>query len=336
MEALAPTAAVLGVVGFVLNSSKAILEIVSAVKDGPQHVAQLAHGLEQLQTVLQLVMALPSESRSRADLINIVHGCAADIAALELKLQKLTPFPAEKRSGRLWKKLKALVSEKELDRIRQTIHGHVLMLHIHLGLAQTAQTSASSTQLTTMLGLLNQLKSDVTSLQSPGPVLPSEDTCSRPAEVSSGHPNPAGTPPFSPILQDSVARLLRLMDKSNQIVQSDDAAQLIDDLQQLLDSALNGCNVARHSSDSTSLADEVAGEESVRGELRLMGSLVFSAPSLEINKLGKKVATLSLCSLEEEGDVLGFSKLDVCLAYHLPAVSRGWWPLARKHMLTKC
>ena len=81
-----------------------------------------------------------------------------DLEDLGKRLQNLEVSITEKRTGRLWKRLKATIGEKDLQSMGAVIHGHVVMLNLHLELSQAASMSASHAQQFETVGLLKGIQ----------------------------------------------------------------------------------------------------------------------------------------------------------------------------------
>jgi hypothetical protein len=244
-----------------------------------------------------VVTASSTSETDSAALTAVAERCATDLASLEAKLQNLGISPAEKSSGRLWKRLKAAVAEKDLEQIRSAIHGHVLMMDVHLGLTQSATLNASASQLTQIMSLLQKIQSDVTGLQVKQP-------SAVPAATAESGDVPGTSPPLStyadlatqtgspdPQLGECVTRLMDLASKAECTVESDQAGQLIEDLELLLETAQERQgNALRRKSEA----------ENVKQELKLMRSLLSSSPCLDLNKLGILLSTTAFLLAETD------------------------------------
>src|SRR5215469_13337511 len=170
MEAVSAGASVLTFLGLALKSAKAIHEVLSAIKDGPQNVQSLVNEVTQLQTILERLSHVHAGLTASADSSNLTSyasRCASDTNAFEKQLHCLRLSANDRRVGRFWKRLKVIVSENDLKRMRAIIHGHIMALNLELGLLQTTQLSGSTRQFSEILSILKQLKSDVASFQKP-------------------------------------------------------------------------------------------------------------------------------------------------------------------------
>ncbi len=132
-------------------------------------------------------------------------------------------------------KIKTLISEKDLNRMREAVRSHTLTLTLQLSLVQTMQLSDASTQSSEILELLRQLKSDVASFHSTntqGNVAGS----SRSPGANETRSRSAQDPPTDSPLEEKISRLLELMGTKGSTVRSEDSEQMLQDLQSLLDS----------------------------------------------------------------------------------------------------
>lgn len=269
-----------------LQSIKTVHGVISAVKDGPQSVRSLADSVAQLKSILERLSHIqlePANSIDLTDLSNLTQRCATDLGNFESKLQGLNLSTDDRRFGRFWKRLKAAISEKELERMREMIRAHTLTLNFHLSLLQTAQLSFSSMQSTEILKLLKELKSDI-----------AQSSFANHGTATSQNPNATATAidatttdTTESALEDSISRLIKLVNEKECTVESEDAEQLIDDLQTLIDSA--------HSKESIPVAPHEPGEgeaiSNIARELKLATSLIFSAPSIAINSNGMAISS---------------------------------------------
>ncbi|KAF2251513.1 ankyrin [Trematosphaeria pertusa] len=281
-----------------LQSIKTVHGVISAVKDGPQSVRSLADSVAQLKSILERLSHIqlePANSIDLTDLSNLTQRCATDLGNFESKLQGLNLSTDDRRFGRFWKRLKAAISEKELERMREMIRAHTLTLNFHLSLLQTAQLSFSSMQSTEILKLLKELKSDI-----------AQSSFANHGTATSQNPNATATAidatttdTTESALEDSISRLIKLVNEKECTVESEDAEQLIDDLQTLIDSA--------HSKESIPVAPHEPGEgeaiSNIARELKLATSLIFSAPSIAINsnaRTGLIASAFSGCVIDQQ------------------------------------
>ncbi|KAI9666004.1 MAG: hypothetical protein M1821_003939 [Bathelium mastoideum] len=254
-----------------LSSAKAVHSVLSAVKDAPANVRTLMDLISQLEGLLEQLSTIQANQATRscdAALASTTEKCHTDIASLANKLLQMHISPADRRIGRLWKRLKATISEKDLERMRSLIRDHVAMLN--------------SSQILERLG---QLQDQVASLRGPAAAdshetLPFSHSDTATTTGQAGRTNAA-----CDALACSISRLIELVHKKDCEVDSDDdATQLISDLQALLDNDHQKWS-------PTALIDtvkETGARLDVSKELSLTKNLIGAAPSIAINKDGKK------------------------------------------------
>ncbi|KAI1410600.1 ankyrin [Hypoxylon sp. FL1857] len=131
MEAIGAGANLLAFVLFALKSAKTAYETLSAIKDGPQIVKQVANTVNQLCWILENI----KESRVSAEdvsLLGHLRICREDLELAASWIEKLQISSIERQSGRLWRRLKCFLSEKDLERFNTQLIGHVTTLNLRL------------------------------------------------------------------------------------------------------------------------------------------------------------------------------------------------------------
>jgi len=293
MEAVSAGAGVLAFLGLALKSTKALHEILSAVRDGPQNVQSLANEVEELHTILDRLSHLQTSLSTSVDLTNLTSyasRCAADTGAFEEKLKRLDLSVEERRIGRLWRRLRIIISENDLKRMQAVVHNHIGALNFELGMLQIAQLSDTTRQSSEILTILKQLKSelaDSTRLPtSPDITLEVPET---PGVETIGNVenNPSPASSFSAVPQENIERLISIAKEKQGMMESDDAEELICDLQTLLEST-NGedleptpqtCYNHTYRQHDPMVSD-------ISKELKLARSLIQSAPAISVNGRG--------------------------------------------------
>lgn len=291
-EPLSTGASVLAFVGLALSSAKAIYEVLSAVKDGPQNVKSVADAAKQLGDILDRIAQLQVETIDDADMAKLAALSShyeADLAEFTSRLKRLHLSQDERRVGRLWKRLKAAITEKELAYMRERIRDHIGVVNTWLTVLTTArisQISLSVTQSSQILDLLLKLQAEFHGS------LPSKDSKQPPSDAS---PQPArssiaqASDGVDAKLEEVIDRLVLAVKDKKCTVDSDDAEELMADLQTLLDSAREkelqpipsgtAADMERITSSGT--------PTDVLKELKLASSLIFSAPSISLNLTGR-------------------------------------------------
>ncbi|KAK3323336.1 hypothetical protein B0T19DRAFT_201627 [Cercophora scortea] len=129
MDPLSAGASVLAFIG-ILNSLQSIYNTLSSVNDGPESLRQAANNVIQLRSIVQKLQAQQSRIDPESQ-IQLKH-CADDVKAIATKLDALQVSPSEKRAGRIWKRIKTALNEKDLDRMSKVIHDHSTALSLRL------------------------------------------------------------------------------------------------------------------------------------------------------------------------------------------------------------
>ncbi|KAF5230724.1 hypothetical protein FANTH_13716 [Fusarium anthophilum] len=283
---------------------------------------EISHLQNILQRLLQVVSST-ARPIDRSQLEQMVKKCRDDLVGFESKLRQLDVSGAHGRRGQLWRKLKICFEEKDLDRMRQSVGRHVQLLTLYLGTIQDQQssliatqsteilariqqlhqssstaaqsteildriqylqqTSPSATQLNEVITCLQQLQQSMATLQvsnmSAQTKIVSSGISSRVVELDDDN---------SPIsqqtaLDDTIARLMRLLEKRPSIVEFDDAQEIFEDLERLLHSVRDDAR-----STNVGEGDEDQGAD-VSKEMKLFTSLLFSAESLRVNQTGRSI-----------------------------------------------
>ncbi|KAG9502035.1 hypothetical protein J7337_007746 [Fusarium musae] len=286
-------------------------EILSSISD---EVSQLQ---SILQRILQVVSST-ARPADRSKLEQMVKKCRDDLLGFEAKLRQLDVAGADGRRGQLWRKFKICFEEKDLDRIRHVIGRHVQLLTLYLGTMQDQQasliaaqsteilagvqklqqsspaatqsneiltriqelqhTSPTATQLNEVLVSLQQLQQDMAVLQVSSTAAQTQIGSSgiSPRVVELDDEN-------SPIsqqttLDDTIGRLMQLLEKKPCTIEFDDAQEIFDDLERLLQSI-------RDDAQSTKAGEGDQDKDTdVSKEMKLFTSLIFSAQSLRVNQ----------------------------------------------------
>ncbi|KAG7417648.1 hypothetical protein ACKAV7_002782 [Fusarium commune] len=283
MEAIGVGASILTFITF----AHSIHSALSAIKDGPEVIRLLADEIAKLESILQQLkkvsfVSIDDIDKSRLDCL--AKKCKDDLAALDCQLKSLDVSASDGRRGRLWRKLKLCFSEKELDQIRNVVRGHVQHLGIRLDLIQAQQVSFTATQSTRAINLLQQLLKvnqdmmtrqtiNTAALTAEG-ILPS--TSARVTEVDDDEMN--CSPDIT--LDESINRLMRLLEKKPCVVESDDSEELLEDLENLLECIRKDAEPVESESTCQNCRQDIS------KELSLMTNIILSAPTMMINQSG--------------------------------------------------
>ncbi|KAH8903591.1 ankyrin [Coniochaeta sp. PMI_546] len=297
-EAIGVGASVVTFLGLALSSAKAIYEVLSAVNDGPRIVQRLAGEVKQHKTILLRLSELQINTINSADLQELESfskRCEADLTSFNKKLRQISFSENDRRIGKLWKRLKIAVTEKDLDRMRDIVQHNTTFLNAQLGILTAAQMSAFATQMSVsapqlaeMLDILRQLRPEggAPCISTPPAQTASTDAVEEAMPDATPEPDPLETK-----FQESIDRLIALVKEKECTVESDDAEQLISDLQTLLESAQakEVSPVPAETATGVSEITMVERESNVLKELKLASSLIFCAPSIAINSTGAVV-----------------------------------------------
>ncbi|KAF5723497.1 hypothetical protein FMUND_1821 [Fusarium mundagurra] len=286
-------------------------EILGSIND---EISQLQNILQRLLQVVSST-ARPAD---RSKLEQMVKKCRDDLVGFEAKLRKLDVSGANGRRGLLWRKFKICFEEKDLDRMRRSVGSHVQLLTLYLCTIQDQQSSLIATQSTEILARIHQLQQTsptatrsteilagiqqlqhtlptatqlnevlvtLQQLQQDMAVLQVSSTSSQTKIGSLGISSRVVglDDENSPIsqqttLDDTIARLMRLLEKKPCTVEFDDAQEIFDDLERLLQSVLDDANFTKVGEGG------VDQDADVSKEMKLFTSLIFSAQSLRVNQ----------------------------------------------------
>lgn len=284
MEAVGFGASILTFVAAAVSVSKSIHDILSAIKDGPEIIGSLNGEISQLEAILQRLLQVASsiaEPTDRPELEHLVKRCKDDLVGFEAKLRQLDVSGADGRRGRLWRKLKICLEEKDLDQIRHVVRWHIHLLTLHLVIVQTRQLPV----LTDILPALQKIRQGVTALQL-------SNTTAATTQVDSSGLSSRVTEPDDvqshlsqqAALDDTIARLMNLLERRACVVESEDSKEIVEDLERLLQFVQNEALFEK-----SGRLDNGKGED-VSGEVKLLTSLILSAPALRINQNGKSIS----------------------------------------------
>ncbi|KAF5568500.1 hypothetical protein FPHYL_2748 [Fusarium phyllophilum] len=284
MEAVGAGASILTFITVAFSVTQSIHSALSAIKDGPEVIRSLTDDITQLKSVLQRLKKLSFVSVDDIDksqLERLAKKCQGDLAKLDSRLNCLDVSTSDGRRGRLWRKLKLCFSEKELDHIRDVVQGHVQHLTIQLHIIQGQQVSLTVEQSNRILGDLQQLKQEIAALRitSAATRVTEEESPSTSARVVEVDDEEIDCSPDTS-LDESINRLMRLLEKKPCVVESDDSEELLKDVEHLLECIRNDAEPVESEGTCQNCRQDVS------KELKLMSNIILSAPSMMINKTG--------------------------------------------------
>ena len=137
MDGISAAASVLGILDVALRSAKFLHDLLLAVKDGPKDVERAVFALGQFQYALQQLSQCPAFSTAgSAPAVEYIKTCSDDVNRFADKLGKLVISDSDKRSGRIWKKVKIAFNEKTLAQVCDAIGHHTSSLLLQLSTYQ--------------------------------------------------------------------------------------------------------------------------------------------------------------------------------------------------------
>ncbi|KAK9780844.1 putative Ankyrin [Seiridium cardinale] len=220
MDPVSAGASVIAFIDLALASAKFIHNFLSAAKDGPQSVRRLVEDIGQLQTILQSLQELEPDKQGGpfvAALGPQVQRCSEDLKQFRILLGQLDATTASSRGGKLWKRLKSAASDKDLERIRETIASHISVLNFNLSLLQTTQLQNSSTRSSEILHIVKQLRDNFAQFN--------EQQSTVRGESEGGGVDVAQTTATQTALGASIERLTQLVGADNLAIDRDDAEE---------------------------------------------------------------------------------------------------------------
>ncbi|RTE84304.1 hypothetical protein BHE90_001093 [Fusarium euwallaceae] len=279
MDPLSAGASVVTFLGLAFSVTKTVHNTLSTIKDGPKVIQHLNEEFSQLKSILERLSHISMSATDAAELDSLAKKCNDDVACFEKKLRRLDTSGADGRRGKLWRQLKLCFTEKDLGHMRNVVHGHTQLLTIRLNIIQVQQGSFSATQSAEVLNLLQKLRDDVTALRQVNSSVPVVDEGPRSPRVVELDNEQMGTC-AGLALDESIERLMRLVERKPCIVDSENAEELVGDLEHLLRSVRRDAAAIR----PLETTPDHSNGENVSKELKLITSLILSAPSINVNQ----------------------------------------------------
>ncbi|RBR17539.1 hypothetical protein FVER53590_12056 [Fusarium verticillioides] len=280
MEAVGAGASILTFITVAFSVTQSIYSALSAIKDGPEVIRLLTDEIFQLKSILQRLNEVSFVSINDIDksqVNSLAKKCKDDLSTLNSRLKSLDVAASEGRRDRLWRNLK--LSFSDLDQIRHVVRGHVQHLTVRLNLIQVQQGSFTATQSTQILNLVQQLKQDISALQTTNTatLTAEEDSSSTSARVTDVDDEEMDCSPDTS-LDESINRLMRLLERKPCVVDSDDSEELLKDIEHLLKGVRN------HAKPVESEGTCQNCDADVSKELQLMAHVILSSTSMMINQ----------------------------------------------------
>ncbi|CVK86118.1 uncharacterized protein FPRN_06318 [Fusarium proliferatum] len=285
MEAVGAGASILTFITVAFSVTQSIQTALSAIKDGPGVIRSLTDDIAQLQSVLQRLEKLSFVSvddTDKSQLELLAEKCHDDLAKLDSRLKSLDVSTSEGQGGRFLRKLKLCFSEKDLDQIRHIVQGHVLHLGLRLDLILAQQVSFTASQSIRGVDLLQQL------------LQVNQDMIARQTTIMDTFTASGGSPPTSArvtevddeemdcspdtSLDESINRLMRILEKKPCVVESDDSEELLKNIEHLLECIRKDAEPVESEGACQNCQQDIS------KELKLMSHIILSSTSMMINQ----------------------------------------------------
>ncbi|RMJ14399.1 hypothetical protein CDV36_005951 [Fusarium kuroshium] len=296
MEAIGTGASTLAFVLLALKSAKVIHESLSAIKDAPRIVRELAQDIQLLQSVLGRLRNCPlshAPSSTITSFQDMLKACTSELSGIENRLEQFKKKPDSSRSSRVYKGILGYVKKEELGEARSRVRDKTTQANLYLGLLQAQAisdtTSKIDDQATATTGILEQILGEVARLHSR---LDNNDTASTTQpddateDASASITQNLETMTLCSELEESISRLSSLVDHDGLTLDADDAEQIIDDLRKFILIARDKVT-ARQTGKGKITANPYAvndDSDQVRRDLKLIEGLMLSAPIVAINQ----------------------------------------------------
>lgn len=133
-----PTTSAITIATVSFQLTVAIYDILTNIKDGPANVAQCASAVALLQGALKQLSQIPNlQELVGFEALDLeVRKCSDFLKSFVSKLGKLQIFSTDTGCRVAWKRVKAVLDEKDLDRMAGTISAHFAALSLWLQSAQ--------------------------------------------------------------------------------------------------------------------------------------------------------------------------------------------------------
>lgn len=282
--------AVAGIIDLSIKSAKAIRDFLSTFNDAPQTFAQLAQDVEILSTFLERLSQCPLDNSSPetvASLKSHLDTCANTLSGFDALLKSLNPVSTS-RADRLRMRLRAVRKDKDIEKAQDRIRTIGAQINLYLALLQAEATSRTSSinavTAKTTEGIVQSILTKMERIQDPLDKVGTENsnpTATGELVGDSRQDVPSVAVPevmeACSKLEQSVSRLSRLVDDRGSTLNAEDATQIINDLEELIQSARNKVFKGQG---TLSLPQELP---SLQDELRMIGGMIYSAPMIVIN-----------------------------------------------------
>jgi hypothetical protein len=290
MDGVSAAASVIAIIEAGFKSVQCIRELLSTYKNGPQTVTQLVQDVESLSTVLGGLSQCSLDASSPttvASLKRYLVACTNELSTFQLLLKRLIPASSS-RTNRLRTSLLTVWKDKDLEYARDRIRDCRIHLNLHLELIHTEATGSTGRVLQQILGEVGKIHDRLDSTRN-------STTTTEPVGNGEGNFSGVVEPDVMEAcseLELSISRLANLVDHDGSTLDIEDAEQIMDDLETLIQSARD--QVCRNHCTLSSSDEQAKNEKkrSLRNELRLVEGLVYGAPAVGINRNGECIPSI--------------------------------------------
>jgi hypothetical protein len=130
-------ASIIAIITIGVQSAKIIFDTLSLISDGPELISRIVRDVQRLGTILKALGSRCSVGQTWANALRQhLQECTGDLKKYEVKLGKLCMSGNERRVGRLWKKVKTAMGERDLASIQTSVASHIAQLNLHLQVRQ--------------------------------------------------------------------------------------------------------------------------------------------------------------------------------------------------------
>ncbi|KAK4163278.1 hypothetical protein QBC43DRAFT_319825 [Cladorrhinum sp. PSN259] len=152
MEAIGAGASVVAFITLAVQSAKTVSDTLSGIQDAPENVRHATSAVGMLQAALDQLLQCPSVSQGHTsrDLHDNIKQCYEDLAGFASKLRKIQISGTASRSRQLWKRVRAFIDEKEIDRMVKIVTSHSSTLSLWLQSLQSAAIHDSKNQISAL------------------------------------------------------------------------------------------------------------------------------------------------------------------------------------------
>lgn len=139
MDVVGSGASVLAFVGIALQSTKAVFQVVSAIKNGSAKVKHLLSATEDLANVLQQIECSLNASNIGQDLDTreihrLVAKCASDLSAIATDVKRLREIPSEAGIRKGFKRVKIMLKKDEFAEMSTIVSHHFHAIQMQMSL----------------------------------------------------------------------------------------------------------------------------------------------------------------------------------------------------------